>query len=1298
MFDPLAYNYDPEVMAAQKQLDEARRDKSLDFNEGFTGGQDLSTDEGRQAWATAGLPGLLLSKLYDEDSQKEWFIQRNAVDLGYNQLKDIIAAYDNIAKTRRLTKQEQDSYSEAVGRRALLEEDLSFVYDNFDGDLDAVIDVNGKSFNDRWGIDVDEEGNLSDLLGLFAENPSFAAGAITADVIKELPLLGVAKILGIAHKGLDMATLVAKVNAKLNKIEPKVLRGLSKLGTGSAAGAGLGAAYEGAYSWLEQGEVKGADVALGAKFGGTFGLLGGAALMLKGPKSKAVASEVETVAPAVQPKTPREVSAIKQVEKVLETTDSDRVSAIAKETSIYPEVEHEIKSISGHVNDDINDSPFITTDFEGKVKTIVNEMLLKKTHKGMLQQLDEALKTDGKFRGVPASYIRGRDIQNLKNLDTFRMFGLAHEKAKGVLIMDAQSKGKPIPKDIERMSWTMALNELNKIDAERANPNSMKQIDEATQLTPEELEAERIRKARQSAEEPTEETLPEPATTPIADFIKKHPKTSLGLGAAAGYGLASENEKLSGVALGVGAVLGGPAAYKAITSTALKASAMKAKVAMSKDIERFSAESKALEVQMQWLLEDVKETFNTPSLGLALIKSLEEGTTKGLTKKQIEVRNSVRTLLDEIGTEAVKSGVLKDKGDVTQIRFGKIINKDKQGHFLNNYFPHLFDVDISEEKLQSLINVYLKESKSGTQRTMMGTIEELQAKHPELIADPVRALDTYTRAMTRTIYGKNLINSMQQFDLSSSGGRMLPALMSKDAYKSLITTKAKHGGLSNQEELHYTEFEHPTLKGFVAHSDIKPMMDEHFVLIRRGGLSDVKEGILKLNNGLKRIFVFGSLFHAQALVLSSMYSLGVTGAIKGLGRKINVTDPETGKVIGQKEVTLADLKLGTGQFKEFALEAIKDGLGIINVKSSDLVNPGFDDVSKLLEKGGLLGQTLGKGFDKIDHITWEQLHDRFKLATYIQKKHKLLDENLKLPESQRLSEEAIGKLSARYANDAYGGLDWNDFGTSLYTYAQNNPTKIRGILADKLAGLVPANKRRWLNLGLFAPDWTISNLRIVGNMFFHGKKYSEGFLKSLHKGDTAAWKSKEGRELSMAFKMYAAYTAKAGAITSGMWWGMMQVNNALWDNPEPTADGLFEFWFGEDSGKMELGGGESMVISKQISEPYHWLKHPRHTLLNKMSIVPKSVMEGMYNKQWFSLKKGFPMGPAITDPDGTTHYTKWILGKTIPISMKPLVDDQLSASERLERTVTGFFGFPQYGTYYDDDIDYSKYIKRDFEL
>ena len=147
-FDPLEYGYDPKIMAAQRELEKAQQPEEYDFTSGFTGGFDLSTDEGRQAWATSGLSGLLLSKMYSDDAQKEWFIQRNAVDLGYNQLKDIINSYDEISKVRRLTPEENKQFQEAINRRNLLEEDLAFVYDNFGGDLDAVIDTQGKSFND----------------------------------------------------------------------------------------------------------------------------------------------------------------------------------------------------------------------------------------------------------------------------------------------------------------------------------------------------------------------------------------------------------------------------------------------------------------------------------------------------------------------------------------------------------------------------------------------------------------------------------------------------------------------------------------------------------------------------------------------------------------------------------------------------------------------------------------------------------------------------------------------------------------------------------------------------------------------------------------------------------------------------------------------------------------------------------------------------------------------------------------------------------------------------------------------
>jgi len=171
-------------------------------------------------------------------------------------------------------------------------------------------------------------------------------------------------------------------------------------------------------------------------------------------------------------------------------------------------------------------------------------------------------------------------------------------------------------------------------------------------------------------------------------------------------------------------------------------------------------------------------------------------------------------------------------------------------------------------------------------------------------------------------------------------------------------------------------------------------------------------------------------------------------------------------------------------------------------------------------------------FKNIDYLTWEYFHDRFKLAAYLQKKKRLTDID-KSTGKPRHTDEVAGRLASEFANDAFGSLDWNNFTTKLYTYASNNPDSLRGKTADALASVLPVNKRRWLNLGLFAPDWTVSNIRIVGKTFTTAKNYTEGFLKSMHRGDNAAWKSKEGKELASAFKMYAAYSARAGVVTSG---------------------------------------------------------------------------------------------------------------------------------------------------------------------
>jgi len=1318
IFDPLSRNigYDPEVMAAQRTLEATYLPTELDYGEGFSGGQNLSTDLGQEAWFTSGLFGLMLSKFADEDSQKEWFVQRNAIDYGHKELDRRIEAYRKVGETRDFTQKEADLIKEMISRRDLIEEDLEFVYENFGGDLDAIIDDKGKSFNDRWGVEGDEEAGLLDLLALFKDNPSYTGGVITAEVIKDLPFLGIAKLLGIAHKGLKLSTIVNNVSAKLAGIESKALRGLSQITTGVGSGMALGAGYEAAYTGLEQGDVKGDAVWAGAKFGGAFGVLGGLGLMYKGrpkemgppaPKGKLTprysiipgadtvaktktrlagatagggvasteavaglgAGTLRKVSKAERASKASRLDAVEKIDlirKAADEADDDRISAQAQESSILTDIQHDIEIIKGK-REGTGPALVTTSDLEGRIKTQIDEFKLELEHRQLMKELDEAIKNNTPFRGIEPDKLNMRKDATIRNKDAYRFMRIAEEKAKEVERIKARFKGEQLTdRELNDRAFATALSELNRIDNDFVQP---RKLDEAPILTPEEAEFESIRR-QNVAKTPIEEeplTPKEPGVMEaVGSTIRANPKTAMAAGGLAGYGLADTGEnEFFGTVLGIAAMGLGP---KVINSKSLKASAMKAKMAISKSIEGFANESKILEFQMQVVLKEVAEVFPTDADGLRLITAIETDSIKGLNKAEIEVRDKVKAMLDIIGKEAVLSGVIKSKGDVTQLKFHKF-KKDKQGAFLQNYFPHIFNKDIDEDTLQELVAIYLKPSKSGIQRTMMETLEAIDNKYSDknVITSPVRALELYTQAMTRTIYGKNLINSLFDLNLDTSG-RKLPALMSEEVFKSLRKTDKENGGLTDQEALKYVGFDHPSLQGYVAHTDIKNLIDDQFATLRRGGMEDVKESILKLNNGLKRLFVFGSLFHAQALMLSAAYALGPSGIVKGFkGGKVSIKDAD-GNTIGTREASWSDLKIGSGEFNELAEEAIRQGLQIIAIKKQELVNPGFKAMEEALERLGPMGALGTKVFKNIDYLTWEYFHDRFKLAAYLQKKKRLI-------EKDGHTDEVAGRLASEFANDAFGSLDWNNFTTKLYTYASNNPDSLRGKTADALASVLPVNKRRWLNLGLFAPDWTVSNIRIVGKTFTTAKNYTEGFLKSMHRGDNAAWKSKEGKELASSFRMYAAYTGRAGVVTSGMWWAMTEA----FSDEQPTMANLHDFWFGEQSGKLQLGGGESMVISKQIAEPIHWVQHPAHTFLNKGSIVPKTIMEGMFNKQWFSMKKGFPMGPAIVDPDGTYHYPKWILGKAVPIVTKPMFDTKLSWAEKLERTFTGFFGFPQYG-------------------
>jgi hypothetical protein len=348
-----------------------------------------------------------------------------------------------------------------------------------------------------------------------------------------------------------------------------------------------------------------------------------------------------------------------------------------------------------------------------------------------------------------------------------------------------------------------------------------------------------------------------------------------------------------------------------------------------------------------------------------------------------------------------------------------------------------------------------------------------------------------------------------------------------------------------------------------------------------------------------------------------------------------------------------------------AKEALRDGLQILQIKHQGLVNMGKPELDNLLDKLGYAGDVGKKGFGKLDEITWEFMHDRYKLASYLRHKEVLMNKGM--------DSVTAGRKAAVFTNDAFGSLDWNNFATRLYKYASNNPNRLRGKAADKVARLLSPNKRRWLNLALFAPDWTVSNLRIIGKTFTDLPKVSDAFLNGIIRGKN--WDRKEAKEIIAAYRMYSDYTVRAGFYTSAMWW----LFTDTFSDESPSMEGLDDFWFGANSGKLDLGNGRGMVLSKQVAEPIHAIQYPIHTLLNKMSIVPKTLIEGLTNKQWISMKQGSPRGPSIIDPStGESHFGKWMFGKFIPISTKPLIDESLDLPQKVGSTITGALGFPQY--------------------
>lgn len=1261
-------------------------------NSGFVGGF-LSGHNSVGSWFTSGLSGILASKAASDNNQRKWYIQRNGIQFGKNELDKAIKEYEELAKHRKLTELESADYKEIIERNTALTRDLQHVFDTQGGDLDAVIDKDGKSFNQRWGVNTEDEAALGALIELFKQNPSYVGGVFTAEIIKDLPITLLALLASVPTGGSSGAAqgsrIVATTLNKLNNIQPAALRGLAKVGTGVASGSAVGAGYEAAYSKLNQGSVKGNQVKAGAAFGAGFGILAGLGILgrtnkdLKAKQAQQAqvkrglsggdridyksmvqkAQEETPVTPVTKDFASETVDALYPSEEINKVKKAAHKIYTEHNTRIFPElkdgVEYKVVTLAQAKSlklPNIRDDLPVQSIVKDNVSHIVwQEGKISNEFKGFYKNYEQIL-------GDSFKDITPRQHLFLRDENSYRSYLMAAElaKVKQRLMPEPQARTADEAINIkENEANNMALNELERA-YEQVEMENMSVSDRQVDELIEELKATRT--APDDIEVNTTPSIVNRSMT----WLESNPRKKLGIaaGLAGGaYAVADKDEEepfQQALAVGLGVALG-PKGYKLLKGKTINTTTARIKAQIAEGLEIDAEQAKVWETQAQVIVSQL-DNF-TDAQVRTIINSIEgvDSASLNMTSDMRKTRNEIKQLLDEIGKQAVDSGLIANKDGVMKLSM-KGMDSSSRGAFLNNYFPHLFrNMDKLTDDDLTVILGKLNDG-SATKRNIEGTLADIQDMIDSgrlttglQLLSPKEAINVYIQGMSRAIIGRNALNSMEKMDLGFAPNRndiALPALL-KDADFQMLKDAGK---LSDQEITHYRTFEHPALKGYVAHNNIHHVLDDFFAIRHRGNIGEIGEKVLKLNNALKRVFVFGSLFHAQALLMSGVYSLGLAGAMKGAFK--------VGKNRITRDVTWTDMQLGETKFIDLAKEAIADGLQIVNIKKQELVNPGKAQIDAVLPYLGRGGDMMMKGFSKIDNITWEYLHDRFKLAVYLKQKEKMLDAGIE--------PKLAGQKASEFANDAFGSLDWNNFSTRLYAYAAKHPDRVRSKVANRLAQLVPVNKRRWLNLGLFAPDWTVSNIRIVYKTMTGFPNMSKAVAHRIHKGD---WESPEAKAAVKAWNAYAAYSAKAGIYTSAMWWAITE----LISDEEPTMEGWWDFWTGENSGRLDLGNGETMVISKQIAEPIHWAQHPMHTFMNKTSVVPKTGLELMFNKQWFSLKQGMPLGPRLVDEDGTQHYAKWILGKTIPIVGKSVLDEDLDWDERIERVITGFFGFPQYG-------------------
>lgn len=422
----------------------------------------------------------------------------------------------------------------------------------------------------------------------------------------------------------------------------------------------------------------------------------------------------------------------------------------------------------------------------------------------------------------------------------------------------------------------------------------------------------------------------------------------------------------------------------------------------------------------------------------------------------------------------------------------------------------------------------------------------------------------------------------------------------------------------------YKQIDHPQLGDKAVHPEL---YDSLKIVFESSQPDVVTAGLLGASMAIKRAQVFGSLFHAKSL--GEVYVLAMGSDM--LPRPGDLTRPK--RIIDEALNKFRTQGLG-GEIEGLIKAGIKFGI------PDDISTTIIADLGALADSA--TGVKIGsKTAEKIDYVdkhmnkaTWDYMHTGVKASVALKEVENLIRNNAELhaldPKKYRLkTKEEIYQEVATFTNDIAGGLDW-------FRIATQAKTELGRSIAMHFAS---PQGRRLAQIIAFAPDWLMSSMRAGFKSFGESDAGFRGLIKP-----------------NNAIDLYRRYALRSAAIWVTILNGMQYAltGTPVWDNKDPT--------------RLQFPDGTSLQAAKHSMEVPHAVADPVGFALNKLGYFPSLAAD--------TAKYYAGGGHMKQSQDSPVVYAA---KKAAPFTASPLLDHNLSAGERVGRSVSGALGMPLYG-------------------